>query len=111
AGTRSRRVFLGGRRSAQLAEDPAAPPVADCPVGGPQLDEELFVRKRRRFTGVNQLVRLDVTALIEENALEDAAAQRWQRLRDNREPAPTVAVAEPVDREITDDGDKPSGEA
>src|SRR3989442_8553966 len=73
--------------------------------------EKLFEGKSGRLARVDQLVRLDVPALVEEDVLENAAPQRWQPLGDDGEPATAVAVTEPIDREMADHGDEPGGEA
>src|SRR5436309_5874843 len=77
AGTRCRRLF-SGRRAPQLNAHPAASSVRNRAISRTHLAEKRLERESRRLTGVDQLVRLDVAALVEEHVLEDAAPQRWQ---------------------------------
>ena len=79
-------------------------------VGRPQLDKELAKRESGRLTGPGQLVGLDMTPVIEEDQLEDAAAERRQVLGGDRKPAAAIAVAKPVDREMPNDGHEPGRE-
>ncbi len=51
-----------------------------------------------------------MTALIQEDVLEDAAPQRREALGDGRETVPAVPMAEPVHGEIPHDGDQPRRE-
>ena len=106
-----RRLRVRRQRPAQLAQHPAASSVDHDGIGRPQRAEELAEREGGRAVGPHQLVRLDVAAAVQEDVLEDAPLQRRQALGHGREAAAAVAVTEPVDREVADDGDEPGGEA
>src|SRR5438874_12311100 len=95
----------------QLSEHMAPPAVGDGEVGGPQLREKPPEGERGCLAGADQLIGFDVAALVEEDVLEDAAPQPWQRRGDGGEPAAAVAVPKPIDREMADDGDEPRGKA
>ena len=49
--------------------------------------------------------------MLEEDQLEDAAPQRRKTVRQGGQAPPTVAVSEPVDRQVANHGHQPGGKA
>src|SRR3989442_3342568 len=100
-----------GRRLAQLAENPSAPSPGDRPIRAADLSEELPEREIQSVNTPHQLVGFNVTALVQEHMLEDPAPERRQSPGNRRESAAAIAVAKPIDSNVTNNRDQPGGEA
>src|SRR5207253_4898753 len=104
-------LFHRRHRPSELAGHSSAPAVSHRAIRGADLGEELPEREIDAIPASHQLVRLDVTSLMEEDVLENASPQWGQFGGHRRETKTAIAMAKPVDGEITNDRHQPGRES
>src|SRR5437762_11201567 len=88
------------RRSAKLAENPTSPSDRHDPIGRAYFVEELPEREIEPVRALELFVRFDVTSLIKEKKLEDAASQRRQLRRDRGQTLAAITMTKSVNRQM-----------
>src|SRR5437879_1542499 len=98
------------KRPRQVSGQEASAPRTQGAVGRREVLEEFGEGEAGLIATDENLVGLYVGAIPQEHELADAPLPVWQRLRRGAELLATVAMAEPVDDEISQDGNEPGRE-